>query len=71
MSNKKSIPVEQFTVQIHNPVNRMTAACVILYEDGRFNMNSKLAGCLGGKKITVSFTADANHFALKEDSGEN
>ena len=71
MINKKSIPLEQFTVLIPNPANRLTSACVTIYEDGRFNMNGKLAGNLGGKKIAVSFTTDANHFALKEENGAN
>jgi len=66
MISKKSIPLSQFTVQISNPANRLTSPCVMVYEDGRFNMNTKLAGSLGGKKIDISFTPDMKHFALKE-----
>ena len=69
MINKKHIPLEQFTVLIPNPTNRLTVTSVTIYENGRFNMNSRLAENLGGKKLAVSFTADANHFALKEDGG--
>lgn len=67
MINKKSIPLEQFTVQIANPANTLNAACMIAHEDGRFNMNGKLAGLLGRKKLAVGFTEDAKHLCLQED----
>lgn len=68
MINKKSISLEQFTVKISNPTNRLTSTYVTVHDDGRFNMNTRLAGSLGGKKIVVSFTTDMNHFALKESN---
>ena len=71
MLNKKRIPLDQFTVHIPNPTNRLTSTCVMVYENGRFNMNCRLAEKFGGKKVTVSFTEDAKHFALKEDNGSD
>ena len=71
MHKSRNIPFEQFTVQIANPVNRLTSTCVMIHEDGRFNMNTRLAGSLGGKKVSVSFTADMRHFALKEEGDAN
>lgn len=68
MERKASIPLEQFTVRIANPTNRSTATTVSIYETGRFNMNGRLAGTLGGKKLGVTFTADANHFVLSMHS---
>ncbi len=66
MINKKSIPLEQFTVQIANPANTLNAACMIAHEDGRFNMNGKLAGLLGRKKLAVGLQKMQSTFACKK-----
>ncbi len=34
-------------------------------------MNGKLREKLGGKKLLIAFTQDAQHFMLKEDDGNN
>ena len=71
MINNKGIALDQFTVLIPNPTNRLTSTCVMVYENDRFNMNGRLAEKLGGKKVAVAFTVDAKHFALKEDNGSD
>jgi len=68
MNLKKSIPLEQFTVHIPASTNLLTTKTIVIHEDGRFNMNSRLAAELGGKKVAVSFTADAKHILLSERS---
>lgn len=68
MNSKKSIPLEQFTVHIPNPTNRLTAKTIVIHENGRFSMNSRLAQELGGKKVAVSFTTDAKHLLLRESN---
>ncbi len=68
MNNRKSIPLEQFTVLIQNPTNRLTATSVTIHENGCFNLNGKLAKELGGKPIEIIFTADAKHFILNASS---
>lgn len=70
MNNHKSIPLEQFTIHIPNPTNRLTAKTIVIHEDGRFSMNSRLAQELGGKKVAVSFTTDAKHVLLRESNGK-
>lgn len=71
MITKKSIPLDQFTVPIPNPANRLNTTCVVIYQDGRFNMNGRLAESLGGKKLGVAFTPDAKHFAIRDSGLEN
>lgn len=39
---------------------------VTVYSDGKFNMNGKLSEKLGGKRLCISFTADAKNFILEE-----
>lgn len=68
MNIKKSISLEQFTVHIPAPTNHLTAKTIVIHENGRFNMNSRLAADLGGKKVAVSFTADAEYILLSERS---
>ena len=70
MTGKKSIPLDQFTVSIPKPTNRLNATCVVIYQDGRFNMNGRLASRLGGKSLFISFTEDARHFAIREQGNE-
>ena len=67
MNLHKKVPMEQFSVAISNPSNRTSVICVNIYKDGRFNMNGKLAEKLGGKTLHLAFTADAQHFMMKED----
>lgn len=66
MNTKKIIPLEQFTVQISKPTNRLTIKTIVIREDGQVNMNGKLAQELGGRDLTVSFTSDAKHILLCE-----
>lgn len=71
MAERKRIPMEEYSIVISNPTNRLSMICVNIYKDGRFNMNGKLAEKLGGKKISIRFTKDARHFAMIESEDTN
>lgn len=71
MSERKRIPLEEYCIVVANPINRLNAAFVNIYKDGRFNMNSKLALKLGGKKINIRFTKDVRYFMMVEGVDEN
>ncbi len=63
--------MEEYSVIISNPANRLSVICVNIYKDGRFNMNGKLAEKLGGKKISIRFTKDARHLVMIESEDTN
>ena len=69
---RKTLKRDDFTVRILPPENRGCVQCVRIYEDGKFNMNGKLASVLGGRSFEVWFTKDAESLALfpSEDSSE-
>ena len=56
---RKMIDRKLFTQPVTPPENRYTLMSVTVYPDGKFNMNGKLAEKLGGKRLCISFTADA------------
>ena len=53
MSIRRDIPLEEFEIIISPPSNRFASTCVNIYEDGRFNLNGKLAAKIGGKKLDI------------------
>ena len=61
---KKTLKRENFTILILPPENRVSIQCVRIYEDGKFNMNGKLASVLGGQSFEIRFTKDAESLAL-------
>lgn len=71
MNKRKKISMEDYCVVISNPVSRLSAKCVNIYKDGRFNMNGKLSAKLGGKKLSIRFTKDAHYFMIIESEDEN
>ena len=70
MLKKKPIALDQFTVQISNPKNRMTVTQATVYEDGRFSVNSRLAEIIYKKAISISFTSDGRYLAIRETENE-
>lgn len=70
MKSLFDLTLDDFTIPIVPPVSRLSGPCVNIYEDGRFNMNGKLAEKLGGKQVSLSFSSDRNHFLLVE-GGQN
>ncbi|MBR6574062.1 MAG: hypothetical protein IKK61_03620 [Clostridia bacterium] len=68
---RKMIDRKLFTQPVTPPENRYTLMSVTVYPDGKFNMNGKLAEKLGGKRLCISFTADAKNFILAEEPGSN
>lgn len=40
---------------------------VYIYEDGKFNMNGKLAEKLGGKEVAIKFLPDGKYLCLQEN----
>ena len=71
MSERKRIPMEEYSIVISNPVSRLCVTCVNIYKDGRFNMNGKLTALLGGKKLNIRFTKDAHYFMMNESDDAN
>ena len=67
MSVRKDIPLEEFELIISPPINRLASMCVNIYEDGKFNLNGKLAAKIDGKKLGIRFTRDGNYLCLIED----
>ena len=70
MTTRNFLPLEQFTFNVVPPELHRDMTCVNIYEDGKFNMNGKLAGEIGGKTLAVRFTDDARHLCLREDSSQ-
>lgn len=71
MSERKKIPLDEFTLVIEDPRNRLNAVCVNILDNGRFNMNGKLTEKLGGKRVRIAFTPDGHHFILSENESES
>ena len=66
MAIRRDIPLEEFSIIISPPANRLESTCVNIHSDGRFNLNGKLAEKLGGKKIRIQFTPDCRYLCLQE-----
>ena len=64
---RKIIDRNLFTQSVMPPENRYTLMSATVYSDGKFNMNGKLSERLGGKRLCISFTADAKNFILEEE----
>ena len=60
------LSLSDFTVEIRAPENRMHIVCLYIHEDGKFNMNGRLAQILGGKRLKVYFLETARNLALVE-----
>lgn len=71
MNERKKIPLDEFTLVIEDPGNRLNAVCVNILDNGRFNMNGKLTEKLGGKRVRIAFTPDGHHFTLNESKSES
>ena len=67
MKKRKDIPLEEFTLTISPPSNRLASMCVNIYEDGRFNLNGKLIEKLTGKQLFIRFTHDGKYLCLIEN----
>lgn len=63
---RKIIDRKLFTQPVMPPENRYTLMSVTVYSDGKFNMNGKLSEKLGGKRLCISFTADAKTLYLQK-----
>ena len=61
MTVRRDIPLEEFSIIISPPVNRLASTCVNIYEDGKFNMNGKLAEKLGGKEVAIKLLPDGKY----------
>ena len=70
MSIRRDIPLEEFEIIISPPSNRLASMCVNIYEDGKFNLNGKLAAKIGGKKLGIRLTRDGKYLCLIEN-GDN
>lgn len=68
---RKIIDRNLFIQPVIPPENRYTMMSVTVYSDGKFNMNGKLSEKLGGKRLSISFTADAKNFILAEAPDSN
>lgn len=67
MAARRDIPLDEFSIVIAPPANRLESTCVNIHADGRFNLNGRLAEKLGGKKIGIQFTPDCKYLCLRED----
>ena len=67
MSMRRDIPLEEFEIIISPPSNRFASTCVNIYEDGKFNLNGKLAAKIGRKKLGVRLTKDGKYLCLHEN----
>lgn len=67
MNSRKELPLEAFTIRVEPPSSRVAITCVNVHEDGKFNMNGKLAAILGGKHLKVLFEPKFQQFILQED----
>ena len=67
MTVRRDIPLEEFSIIISPPVNRLASTCVNIYEDGKFNMNGKLAEKLGGKEVAIKLLPDGKYLCLQEN----
>ena len=67
MSIRRDIPLEEFEIIISPPSNRLASMCVNIYEDGKFNLNGKLAAKIGGKKLGIRLTRDGKYLCLIEN----
>lgn len=67
MAVRRDIPLEEFSVIISPPSNRLESTSVNIYSDGKFNLNGKLTEKLGGKKIKIQFTPDCRYLCLLEN----
>lgn len=67
MSIRRDIPLEEFEIIISPPSNRLASMCVNIYEDGKFNLNGKLAAKIGGKKLEIRLTRDGKYLCLIEN----
>jgi hypothetical protein len=63
---KKDIPLDSFTIVVATPINRLSTTCVNIYEDGKFNMNGKLASILGGKSLLIGLTDSCRNMCIIE-----
>ena len=68
MKTRTSLPRNLFSKIISPPEKLCQMMCVNIYDDGKFNMNGKLANKLGNKTLTLSFTEDGTHFLIQETS---
>lgn len=66
MKKKIAMNRDLFTHTITPPEKLAQMTCVNIYEDGKFNMNGRLANKLGGKSLEIAFTEDGVHFMLME-----
>lgn len=67
MSVRRDIPLEEFSIIISPPSNRLESTSVNIYSDGKFNLNGKLTEKLGGRKIKIQFTPDCRYLCLLEN----
>ena len=66
MNTQREIPMEEFCICIAPPVNRLFSTYVNVYENGKFNMNGRLAAILGSKSLRLNFTKDCRYLCLVE-----
>lgn len=68
MKKRISLPRNLFSKTICPPEKLGQMMCVNIYNDGKFNMNGRLATKLGNKALDLAFTEDGTHFILLETS---
>lgn len=67
MAVRRDIPLEEFSIIISPPSNRLESMSVNIHSDGRFNLNGKLTEKLGGKRVKIQFTPDYRYLCLLEN----
>ena len=67
MNSFKNLTLADFCIEISPPANRLSSTSINIYEDGKFNMNGKLAEKLGGQKLHIRFTKDMKHLCLASE----
>ena len=70
MAANTFLPLEKFTIVVSPPESRNEAMFISITENGRFNLNGKLAALLHGKPIQVRFTDDGKHLCLLESTSK-
>lgn len=68
MKKRTPLPRNLFSKPISPPEKLSQIMCVNIYDDGKFNMNGKLANKLGSKTLELSFTEDGTHFMIQDAS---
>lgn len=72
MSEHKKIPIDDFSICISNPVNRLNSYSLSIYTDGRIILNGKLSEKIARRKLDLRLTSDMKHVCLRvnDDSGD-